>query len=159
MGLAAVLWRFLGLHERCVAERCAVPAFDTVTTVPSTSGRTGHPLRAIVAEMVGATRERYRELLTPTETAAALGRSVSTERYRASAPRGSVLLIDDTWTSGNHAQAASAALKDAGADKVAVVVLGRHLNPAFGGAVAHVAQARLRRFSWDVCALRGRSHG
>jgi hypothetical protein len=41
-----------------------------------------------------------------------------------------VLLIDDTWTTGARAQSAAAAAKLAGAREVAVVVLGRHLNPA-----------------------------
>ncbi|MBZ9639531.1 hypothetical protein [Streptomyces sp. PSKA30] len=160
MGLAAVLWRFLALHEDCVADHCTIPAFDIVTTVPSTSGRADHPLRTMVADLVGATRHRYRDLLTPTATAVTLGRSASVERYRSSALwGGNVLLIDDTWTTGNHAQSASAALKNAGADSVAVVVLGRHLNLDFGNTAAHVEQARLRRFSWDICALLPRNHG
>jgi orotate phosphoribosyltransferase len=41
-----------------------------------------------------------------------------------------VLVVDDTWVSGGSAQSAAAALKLAGARRVAVVVLGRHVNPA-----------------------------
>jgi orotate phosphoribosyltransferase len=41
-----------------------------------------------------------------------------------------VLLIDDTWVSGASAQSAAAALKAAGARRVALVVLGRHVDPA-----------------------------
>jgi adenine/guanine phosphoribosyltransferase-like PRPP-binding protein len=40
-----------------------------------------------------------------------------------------VLVVDDTWVSGGSAQSAAAALKLAGARHVAVVVLGRHVNP------------------------------
>lgn len=160
MGLAAVLWRFLAQHETCVAGRCAVPGFDVVTTVPSTSGRADHPLRAVVADMVGVTRDRYRDLLSPTPEAGSLGRSVSSARYTSSALWGEdVLLVEDTWATGNHAQSAAAALKAAGAGSVAVVVLGRHLNKTYGDTAAHVEQARLRRFSWDVCPLRPWSHG
>ena len=160
LGLAAVLWRFLATHESCVAARCAVSHFDTVTIVPSTSGRDGHPLRTIVAERVGVTRERYRDLLTTTEMAPALGREVSRARYTSSPLWGeAVLLIDDTWTTGSHAQSAAAALKTAGAGCVAVVVLGRHLNSTYGDTANHVERARLRRFSWDVCCLRNWSHG
>ncbi|MEU0407899.1 hypothetical protein ABZ307_08735 [Streptomyces griseorubiginosus] len=160
MGLAAVLWRFLALHEGCIAAHCAVPGFDIVTTAPSTSGRENHPLRTIAAEMVEVTRDRYRDLLTPTPDAAALGRNPSRSRYASEALWGeNVLVIDDTWTSGNHVQSASAALKAAGAGSVAVVVLGRHLNISYGDTATLVEQARLRRFSWNVCVLRPWYHG
>ncbi|MFM9611544.1 hypothetical protein ACSCBZ_37315 [Streptomyces niveiscabiei] len=82
-------------------------------------------------EVIGVTRDRYRELLTPAPLASELGRTASAERYRSAALWGeNVLLIDDTWTTGNHAQSASAALKAAGAGSVAVVVLGRHSTSA-----------------------------
>jgi orotate phosphoribosyltransferase len=41
-----------------------------------------------------------------------------------------VLLVDDTWVSGASAQSAAAALKAAGARRVALVVIGRHVDPA-----------------------------
>jgi hypothetical protein len=46
------------------------------------------------------------------------------------ADRREVLVVDDTWVSGGSAQSVAAALKLAGARRVAVVVLGRHVNPA-----------------------------
>ncbi|GAA0927849.1 hypothetical protein [Streptomyces thermoalcalitolerans] len=160
MGLAAVLWRFLAQHEDCITDHCAVAGFDVVTTVPSTSGRVDHPLRTMVAETVGVTRDRHRDLLVPTSEAAGLGRTVSSARYASAALWGeNVLLIDDTWTTGSHAQSAAAALKAAGAGSVAVVVLGRHLNTGYGNTAIHVEQARLRRYSWDVCPLRPWKHG
>jgi hypothetical protein len=42
---------------------------------------------------------------------------------------GDILVVDDTWVSGGSAQSAAAALKRAGARSVAIVVLGRHVNP------------------------------
>nr|WP_239148911.1 hypothetical protein [Streptomyces sp. SID12501] len=158
-GLAAVLWRFLALHEDCVTNHCAVPGFEIVTTVPSTSGRADHPLRTMAADMVGITRDRYRDLLTPTPDAVELGRTASASRYTSSPLwNANVLLIDDTWTTGNHAQSAAAALKAAGAGSVAVLVLGRHLNSGYGDTATHVEQARLRRFSWESCALKNWDH-
>ncbi|MFE4966251.1 hypothetical protein [Streptomyces sp. NPDC056660] len=136
-----------------------MPRFDVVTTVPSTSGRLTHPLRAMVADMVGTTRGRHRDLLRATPKAADLGRTASSGRYTASALWGEhVLLVDDTWTTGNHVQSAAAALKSAGAGAVAVVVLGRHLNRDYEATAAHIEQARLRRFSWDVCPVRSWAH-
>src|SRR4051812_33355110 len=35
--LAAILWRFLEVHEPCVARAAGVAAFDVVTTVPSST--------------------------------------------------------------------------------------------------------------------------
>lgn len=66
--------------------------------------------------------------------------------------------IDDTWATGNHVQSAASALKAAGAGSVAVLVLGRHLNRSYGDTATHVEQARLRRFSWDSCALKNWNH-
>jgi hypothetical protein len=110
-------------------------------------------------EVIGVTRDRYRDLLTPAPLASELGRTASAERYRSAALWGeNVLLIDDTWTTGNHAQSASAALKAAGAGSVAVVVLGRHLNVGYGDTAAYVEQAKLRRFGWDLCVIRPWSH-
>ena len=63
-----------------------------------------------------------------------------------------MLLIDDTWTTGASAQSAAAALKDAGAGRVAAVVIGRHLNREW-----HENDRRLRGierpFDWSKCAL------
>lgn len=53
--LAAILWRFLERHERCLAKRVGVEHFDVVTTVPSSDperDRT-HPLNEIVGHLVG----------------------------------------------------------------------------------------------------------
>ncbi len=54
---------------------------------------------------------------------------------------GDVLVVDDTWVSGGSAQSAAAALKLAGARRVAVVVLGRHVNPADPRSAAFLAAA------------------
>ena len=63
----------------------------------------------------------------------------------------SVLLIDDTWTTGASAQSAAAALAEAGAGAVAAVVIGRYLNRDW-----HENDRRLRAlprpFQWDICA-------
>jgi hypothetical protein len=40
-----------------------------------------------------------------------------------------LVVVDDTWVSGGSAQSAAAALKLAGVGRVAIVVLGRHINP------------------------------
>jgi len=153
--LAAVLWRFLADHERCIAQAAGADGFALVTTVPSGDpGRDdAHPLRRIVGELVGPTRGRHERLLR--RSSAKLGaREPSADRYQATRPLDGepVLLIDDTWTTGANAQSAAAALRLAGAGTVAVVVIGRHLNREW-----HENDRRLRGitrpYDWSRCAV------
>jgi predicted amidophosphoribosyltransferase len=153
--LAALLWRYLAEHEGCVARAAGVGAFPLVTTVPSGTPERdqSHPLRRIVGELVAATRGRHVRLLR--RSAAKIEtRAFSTDRYEAieSLNGESVLLVDDTWTTGANAQSAAATLKAAGAGRVAAVVIGRHVNREW-----HDTDRRLRTlpqpFRWDHCAL------
>jgi orotate phosphoribosyltransferase len=76
-----------------------------------------------------------------------------TGRYRALKPVDgkSVLLIEDTWTTGANVQSAAHALKQAGARTVAAVPIGRHIDPTFRD---HDEQLRrLPAFDWGVCAV------
>ena len=77
-------------------------------------------------------------------------------RYRATqvmTGHPAVLLVDDTWTTGGRAQSAAIALHDAGAARVAVVVLGRHFDRDFGSDETYYRQAKARKFTWDTCCL------
>jgi len=153
--LAAILWRFLNDHERCLAQAANAPGFDIVTTVPSADRHRDddHPLRTIAADLVGPTRERYRKLLRPTG-ADTPKRTFSPTRFEATTKLEgqAILLIDDTWTTGATAQSAAAALKQAGAGPTAAVVIGRHLNREW-----HENDRRIRGiarpFDWGACAL------
>jgi hypothetical protein len=114
VGLAAVLWKWLGIHEACLVTRLQA-GFDLITSVPSTSGRPSHPLRTVVAGVVSDSGKRYADLLALARDD--LGQRVkAADRFRAIRALGGarVLVIDDTWTTGAHAQSASAALKAAG---------------------------------------------
>jgi predicted amidophosphoribosyltransferase len=152
--LAAILWRFLDGHEACVARRAGTRAFDLVTTVPSrVDDRDGRdPLASIVADTCFPTRERHRRLLA---RAGPLTAHHEFDAYKFQPLERldgqSVLLIDDTWTTGANAQSAAAALKRAGAGSVAAVVIGRHLKRDW-----HENDRRLRElirpFDWGTCA-------
>jgi predicted amidophosphoribosyltransferase len=154
--LAAILWRFLAAHEGCVAKAADTHRFDLVTTVPSgdRARDDGHPLRTIVGELVGPTRGRHRRLLRRAETDVP-PRAFDANKFEATNQElegRSILLIDDTWTTGASAQSAAAALKAAGAGPIAAVVIGRHLNREW-----HQNDRRLRGiaqpFEWTHCAL------
>jgi predicted amidophosphoribosyltransferase len=152
--LAAILWRFLERHETCVAAAAGVERFDLVTTVPSGDRERDarHPLRRIVGDLVGPVRDRHERVLRRT-TAAVAPRRFEARRFAATRALdgSSVLLIDDTWTSGASAQSAAAALVAAGAGRVGAVVIGRHLNPGW-------RQNRTRLtalgdgFDFEICA-------
>jgi predicted amidophosphoribosyltransferase len=154
--LAAVLWRFLASHEPCVAKAAGLrKQFDLVTTVPSgdRSRDDRHPLRRVVSELVTPTRDRHERLLhrspDPIEP-----REFDENKFipQRELHGEAVLLIDDTWTTGASAQSAAAALKAAGAGRVAAVVIGRHLNREW-----HENDRRLRGisrpFDWDRCVV------
>lgn len=154
--LAAVLWRFLGQHEKHIADAIGVPEFEIVATVPGTREREGgHPLERIVGEIVGPTKDRYEPLLTLGQSGVP-AHTLAHGRYRATrALRGdpAVLLVDDTWTSGGNAQSAALALRAAGAANVAVLVIGRHFDRAFRDCETYYQQAKSARFTWDSCCL------
>jgi hypothetical protein len=153
--LAAVLWRFLSEHEQCLARAAGTDLFELVTIVPSGDRRRDerHPLRWIVGELVGPTRDRYQRLLRRSDVDVP-PRAFRPEKFVADGPieGRAVLLIDDTWTTGASAQSAAAALEAAGARRTAAVVIGRHLNREW-----HENDRRLRGisrpFDWARCAL------
>lgn len=107
--LADILAGFLARHEPCLAAAAGTGRFDVITVVPSSRRRdqSEGTLATLVAEAAG---DRTRRWPPPVSGGQA------------------VLLVDDTWTTGWHAQLAAAALKRAGAECVAVLVLGRHVR-------------------------------
>lgn len=141
-------------HENCLAEEVGVDTFGVVTTVPSSSVDRDpeHPLRRVVGEVVRPTAERYERLLGRTD-ADVPDRAVHPDKHEADQDLSgrSVLLIDDTWTTGANAQSAAAALKAAGADSVGLVVIGRHVHDDFGSNGERL-RALPRPFSWESCA-------
>ena len=152
--LAAMLWRFLHRHETCLAGAAGTAGFELVVTVPSTDPTRDqeHPLRVVVGELMGLTRDRYESVLYRTPAAvhprAFDRRKFGVLRHLAGE---AILLIDDTWTTGANAQSAAAALEAAGSGPVGALVIGRHVNREWGD-----NDRRLRAlppFDWDTCAL------
>jgi hypothetical protein len=124
--LLALLLLFLHDHGACVWRQAGMSAPDCLAVVPSGCGRPGrHPLLRMVTPYV---------TLPVAQLGIRVGehsRDLDVRRFRAGPVAGArVLLLDDTWVSGASAQSAAAAFKLAGATQVAIVVLGRHLNPA-----------------------------
>ena len=132
--LAAMLARFLREHSDQVWRAAGMAVGpELAAIVPSGQGRTGpHPLLGIVASCVDVpivplsaapgARARARGL--------ADGVAAGWLTVGGAVAGADVLLVDDTWVSGASAQSAAAALKAAGARRVALMVIGRHLDPA-----------------------------
>lgn len=158
--LAAILWRFLRDHESCVARATGVDGFDLVTIVPSSKPeRDKHSAFAELTGWIEPIKERLQRTLEPTGEVE--GREFDSNRYRAITDLSgeSVLLLDDTWTSGGHAQSAAHALTGAGAQKVALVVIGRHVRRDYepvqgsGESCGDILDALPESFDWTTCAV------
>ena len=113
---------FIDAHARCIGGRLGGQP-DWYATVPSSRSRVDHPLHDIAGF---SSVERLNPVINPDYRA-------EDRRFRLDAFRpferdvtGSrVLVIDDTWVTGNTAQALAYRLKRDGAAAVLVMVLGR----------------------------------
>jgi len=92
------------------------------------------------------------------------GRDFDSNRYRSIIDLSgkSVLLLDDTWATGGHAQAAGYSLATAGAQKVALIVIGRHIRRDYepvqssGETCGDILDALPAEFDWATCAVHAR---
>lgn len=128
--LRRMLRDFLRDHAGCVqrAARMTGPP-GRLAVVPSGQGRPGaHPLAGLVTSCLAVPPVRLALGAQPL----ARGREIDPGWVRVDddVAGESVLVVDDTWVSGGSAQSVAMALKRAGAIRVAVVVLGRHVSPA-----------------------------
>jgi hypothetical protein len=113
---------------------------EAVAVVPSGQGRPGaHPLVGLVRSCVE--QPLVRLSVRPGEIHAR-GVNPGWVDVLDRVDRGDLLVVDDTWVSGGSAQSVAAALKLAGARRVAVVVLGRHVNPADPRSAAFLESVR-----------------
>jgi adenine/guanine phosphoribosyltransferase-like PRPP-binding protein len=139
--LRLLLAAFLADHGPAVwaaAEMRGGPS--AVAVVPSGQGRPGaHPLVGLVRSCAGLRMVRLSVAAREIHTR---GVNPAWVLVRDPVAGSDVLVVDDTWVSGGSAQSTAAALKLAGARRVAVVVLGRHLNPADPRSAAFLAAAR-----------------
>ncbi|WP_157251947.1 hypothetical protein [Nonomuraea typhae] len=118
-------------HAPCL-DRVSTSPVSCLATVPSLSGRAGaHPLNRISSVLP----EHWRRV----EVAAAPGvpeserRKIRARHFSLPSPRDvagrHVVVFDDTWVKGGHAQSVAAALRQAGAAEVTVVVIARRIDP------------------------------
>ncbi|GAB3653742.1 hypothetical protein GCM10027589_12080 [Actinocorallia lasiicapitis] len=130
--LLVLLYGFAVRHAPCL-DRVAGRPVTRLALVPSLSGRIGrHPLNELVKVL-----PRHWTLVTlrPTDVPESERRSTLPSHFRVDATAGvagrHVVVLDDTWVQGGHAQSAAAALLQAGAAEVTVVVLSRRVDTTF----------------------------
>ncbi|WBT08461.1 hypothetical protein PAB09_11410 [Corynebacterium sp. SCR221107] len=118
---------------------------DLITTIPSLSGRKGpHPLLLLVQQTAETIPDcpPVSEVLLP--TGRAMRNEVSEKSFTSciSGEGFNVLVIDDTYTSGNHMRSATLRLRKAGAAKVYGLALARRVGKAQG-----FGNSEVRRFA------------
>jgi hypothetical protein len=132
--LTAMLARFLREHSGQVWRAAGMAVGpELAAIVPSGQGRPGpHPLFGIVVSCVDVPIVPLSAAPGAAARARGLadGVAVGWLTVGGAVAGADVLLVDDTWVSGASAQSAAAALKAAGARRVALVVIGRHVDPA-----------------------------
>ena len=150
MSVLTLLLAFLDDHGACVWRQAAMPPPDRLAVVPTGCGRPGpHPLLRLALPYLR---------LPPSPLAirpGRQGRDLDPDRFETGTMSAgvSVLLLDDSWVSGASAQSAAAALKLAGARRVAIVVLGRHVNPADPRAGPLIARLTPGPYDPSTCAV------
>lgn len=109
-------------HASC-AEQIAGAPITHYATVPSTKARVRHPLAAWIAPFAPWPHLplTHKAGANPKRQAAQADLFTTT----ACPPNAHVLVVDDTWTSGNKAFSASVTLRAAGANWVSVLCLAR----------------------------------
>lgn len=156
--IASIMWRFLASHEGCIARAAGGAEFDLVTTVPSSSpdaDERRNGLRTLVG-WIKPVAPRFERVLRATGLAE--GRVYAENRYTATRriDGAHVLLIDDTWAAGGHAQSAGFTLRQAGARSVSCMVIGRHLRPDWEvtpGVYSGELFKELPPFDWNICPV------
>ena len=148
--LLVLLLTFLHDHGPCVWRHAGMHTPDRLAVVPTGCGRAEpHPLLELVSPYLRLPVTRL--AIRP----GSQGRDLDLSRFRTdrTAARAHLLLIEDSWVSGASAQSAAAALKLAGARRVAIVVLGRHIDPADPWAGPLAAQLRCAPYQPSTCAV------
>ena len=137
----------LMLHNDCLTSVAGAP-LTSWAVVPSLRGRSGtHPLRNIVAPFINGTE------LQVTAGTATGSRTTDPSLFRVGPikPRSHVLIIDDTWASGAHAQSLALTMRAAGATRISALILARWLRPGFAQNKQFISDRLTSRYDPRLC--------
>ncbi|MGR6916098.1 hypothetical protein ACU635_17815 [[Actinomadura] parvosata] len=160
--LLLLLLGFSRTHAACL-DVTAPESVTGFTTVPSLKGRPGaHPLASLAAVLPrhwtqvkldaapDVPEEQRRDLrpehFTVPDSGTVAGRHI--------------VVLEDTWVQGGHAQSAAAALLLAGASDVTILVIARRIRPDLQRSLAEGSLRQIlteREYSLSVCPVNGAS--
>jgi hypothetical protein len=143
----------LSMHGTCPDALLDTPVthWATVPSLPAKPGE--HPFHRIVSNSA-------RGLEVPLTAAAKVvdPRAVNPDHFSTDArlpSQSHVLLMDDTWTQGGHAQSAVLALRKAGAMRVSVLVVARWIKQGFGDNAQFLRDISGLDFDPEICPWTG----
>ena len=156
--LASVLFEFLDKHLECIEERYG--NIDLATTVPSANAtRDFDHVREIIDRIAEWPLTWVPDLLAKIREGRPARGTTDSSFYRiegeASVEYQSILVFDDTWTSGSSLASVARRLKEDGAKHVVGVTLGRQLHGGWGTADDLVEKVASRAFDNTVCVICG----
>jgi hypothetical protein len=140
-------------HTACAGALAGTPVthWAAVPSLPAKPGE--HPLRALVVNHAPG-----KEVTLQASANVQRPRDVSPEHFVTATKlphRSHVMLIDDTWASGGHAQSAVLTLRRAGAEKVSVLVGARWVNEDFADNKEFVSRVAERDYDPAICPWTG----
>lgn len=156
--IASVLDDFLTGHIGCISARYG--AIEIATVVPS-----GNQLRefdhlGLVISQIGDWAIQWDLNMVEKVKDGRPGRGVVDPSYYLVSPNAdldgkTVLLVDDTWTSGSSVVSVARALRDHGAKGVVALPIGRQLNANFGDAGSLMKISGNRGYNNETCVICG----
>lgn len=162
MPLACLLHTFLSKHSSCI-EGAAGSIDIAILVPPNTPTRTFGPVENLLSTVTTPTVQQWYnwqiDALVRDTSHPRPGRgSFSPEAYLVNdrvVRDKTVLLLDDTWTSGASMASSAGALKAAGAKAVVGLTLGRqlNLNAKYGNTSELYEQSNERAWDQDECTV------
>lgn len=157
--LGSMLYTFLEAHRDCIED--TVGLIDVAAIVPSDNRkRVFNHLHKVLTTVKGEPLLKWfrwkedlvqRDFSVPRPPRGHL----SPDAYLVDdfARGRTVLVFDDTWTSGSSIASCAAALKKAGATRVVALTLGRQLKESFGSSDRIIKSVQERTWTADDCVL------
>ncbi len=128
-----LLFSALARHLDCV-ERLSGQSFNAWAVVPSIRANAtssyDHALRKLADPMLRSLQPRIQEVEMQGQSTQ-VSRRADPDLYHVRSCEGHVLLLEDTWVSGSHAEAAATALRREGASEVSVLCIARLISPGY----------------------------
>ena len=143
----------LSRHTKCAGPLAGLPVTHWAAVPSLPAKTTEHPLRRLVTGTASGI-----EVTLTAATQAPQPRAVNAAHFScgASLPQEShVLVVDDTWATGGHAQSAALALRSAGAARVSVLVVARWLKEDYRDNKQFIASLRDRDYDPSMCPWTG----